>query len=78
LMPVEKVSMHYLVPKHEIVPSEKVDEFLRKFGVEREAMPKILEKDPAAAEIGAKKGDIIKITRASHTAGESVYFRAVI
>ena len=62
-MPVEKVSAHYLAPKHEIVPSEKVDEFLRKFGVEREAMPKILEKDPAAAEIGAKKGDIIKITR---------------
>lgn len=77
-MPVEKVSMHYLVPKHEIVPSEKADGLLKKFGVEREAMPKILEKDPAVMEIGAKKGDIIKITRASHTAGEAVYFRAVV
>ncbi len=76
-MPVEKVSMHYLVPKHEIVPAEKVDGLLKKFGVEREAMPKILEADPAAMEIGAKKGDILKITRASHTAGEAVYFRVV-
>ena len=76
-MPVEKVSMHYLVPKHEIVPSEKVDEFLKKFGVEREAMPKILEKDPAAMEIGAKKRDIRKITRTTHTAGEADYFRVV-
>ena len=77
-MPVEKVSTHYLVPKHEIVPSEKVNGLLKKFGVEREAMPKIQEKDSAAREIGAKKGAIIKITRASHTAGEAIYFRAVV
>ncbi len=77
-MALEKVAQHYLVPKHEIVPDEKVAEVMAKFGAgTSEKFPRIAKEDPAAAEIGAKRGDLIKITRHSHTAGKTIYFRVV-
>ncbi len=77
-MGLEKVAEHYLVPKHEIVQEEKVKEVVAKFGASIEKFPQILADDQAAIEIGAKKGDLIKITRKSHTAGTSIYYRVVI
>ena len=75
-MALEKVAQHYLVPKHEIVPDEKVTEVMAKFGaVNTEKFPRVAKDDPAVAEIGAKRGDLIKITRHSHTAGKTIYFR---
>lgn len=74
---LEKVSQHFLVPKHEIVPEDKVNEVLAKYGSDIEKLPRILKDDPAIVEIGAKKGDVIKITRNSPTAGKSIYFRVV-
>lgn len=68
---------HFLVPKHEIVSKEKAAELLKQFGVDADKIPKILVDDPIIIEINAKKGDLLKITRRSHTAGESVYFRIV-
>jgi len=47
------------------------------YGVDRSKLPKILKGDPALPE-GAKIGDVIKITRASQTAGTAPYFRVVI
>ena len=77
-MGVEKVAEHFLVPKHEIVPVEKAKELLEKFGSDPVKFPQILPDDPAVVEIGAQKGDIIKISRKSHTAGTSVYYRVVV
>ena len=77
-MGLEKVAEHFLVPKHEIVPLEKSKELLEKFGSDPIKFPKILQDDPAVIEIGAQKGDIIKISRKSHTAGKSVYYRVVV
>ncbi|MGP8321542.1 MAG: DNA-directed RNA polymerase subunit H [Methanosarcinaceae archaeon] len=34
--------------------------------------------DPVVIELGAEIGDVIKITRISQTAGESLYYRLVI
>ena len=77
-MGLDRVAQHFLVPKHEIVQDERIKEVLAKFGSTIDQFPQILSDDPAIVEIGAKRGDLIKITRSSHTAGTSVFYRVVI
>ncbi len=77
-MGLETVEEHFLVPKHEIVPEDRIKELLTKFGPNDQIFPQILRDDPAVVEIGAKRGDIIKISRNSPTAGKSVYYRVVV
>jgi DNA-directed RNA polymerase subunit H len=69
---------HQMVPKHEILTAEERKEVLEMFGVEKEQLPKMLDSDAVCKEIGAKKGDILRILRKSETGGESVYYRVVI
>lgn len=69
---------HDLVPKHEILTEEEAQAILSEFGITTEQIPKILEHDPVIKSIEAKKGQIIKILRKSHTAGETVYYRIVV
>ena len=76
-MTLAKVSDHFLVPKHEIVPEDEVDELLKEFGITKDKLPQILKSETIVSEIGAKKGDVIKITRTSPTAGKCIYFRIV-
>ncbi|HIE37170.1 TPA: DNA-directed RNA polymerase subunit H, partial [Candidatus Geothermarchaeota archaeon] len=47
-------------------------------GGDKYKLPYIKRTDPVVRALGAKHGDIIKITRKSPTAGESVYYRLVI
>lgn len=77
-MALRLVQDHFLVPKHEVVPEAKVDEVLKKYGATRDKLPKIFHSDAAILEIGGRKGDVIKITRKSATAGSAIYFRVVI
>ncbi len=72
------VSMHQLVPKHEVLTKEETKEVLEMFGIEKEKLPKILDSDPLCKEIGAKKNDVLRILRKSETGGESVYYRVAI
>jgi len=69
---------HELVPKHEIVPVEEAKALLEKYGVAPTQLPAILESDPVAIELGAKVGEVIKITRDSRTSGTAVYYRVVV
>ncbi|MEM1578741.1 MAG: DNA-directed RNA polymerase subunit H [Archaeoglobaceae archaeon] len=75
-----KVSLqdHVLVPKHEILKEEELKELLKLLGVSKEQLPKIKATDPIVKEIGAKPGDVVKITRKSPTAGVSIFYRLVI
>jgi DNA-directed RNA polymerase subunit H len=72
------VMSHQLVPKHEILPESIAEETLKSFNLTKDQLPKILITDPAAKRIGAKGGDIIKISRDSPTAGLSIFFRLVV
>jgi DNA-directed RNA polymerase subunit H len=67
-----------LVPKHEILTKEEEEELLKKYKITKKQLPRILSTDPAVKAIGAKKGDIIRITRKSPTAGETYYYRVVV
>jgi len=69
---------HMLVPKHEVLSEKEAEELLRILGISKEQLPKIKADDPIVKEIGAKPGDIVKITRKSLTAGESVFYRLVV
>ena len=40
--------------------------------------PKIMSNDPVVKRIEAVPGDVIRITRASQTAGKSMFYRVVI
>lgn len=71
------VRRHVLVPKHEVMPPEKARETLEKFRVSPHQLPLIKASDPVAKAIGAKPGDIIKITRDSSTAGKAIIYRYV-
>jgi len=72
------IEEHVLVPKHEVLSPEEAEALLRKLGVSREKLPRILPTDPMVRRLGARLGDIIKITRRSETAGEAVYYRVVM
>ncbi len=74
---LDSIRGHFLVPKHEIVPEDKIKELVQKFGSAPDKFPQILKDDPIVLEIGAKRGDVIKITRNSPTAGQCSYYRVV-
>lgn len=69
---------HELVPRHELLPKKEAEELLRDYHIQPHQLPYIKSNDPAVEAIGGKPGDIVKITRRSSTAGESVVYRFVI
>ena len=66
------------MPFHEILSEKEKNALLAQFRVQPYQMPQIKSADPAVKAIGAKPGDILKITRKSATAGEHVTFRYVV
>jgi DNA-directed RNA polymerase subunit H len=69
---------HAYVPKHEIMDKKDAEEVLKKFNSKPTELPLIFVNDPAILGLGVKPGDMIKITRKSPTAGESLYYRYVV
>ncbi len=69
---------HELVPKHEVLSPEEAKKVLEELGVKPIQLPYLLVSDPVARQIGAKPGDIVRITRKSPTAGETVAYRYVV
>ena len=68
---------HVLVPKHEIVPEDKHKELMASMYITAKSkFPEIkFHLDPIARCIGAVPGDIIKITRPSASAGQTIIYR---
>ncbi|RLG75049.1 MAG: DNA-directed RNA polymerase subunit H [Thermoprotei archaeon] len=73
-----KILEHELVPKHEVLSPEEALKVLKKLGITPDKLPWIRASDPVARAIRAKPGDIVKITRKSPTAGETVVYRYVV
>ena len=69
---------HVYVPKHEIMTKKEAEEILIKYNCKPTELPLIYVSDPAILGLGVKPGDMIKITRKSSTAGQSIYYRYVV
>jgi DNA-directed RNA polymerase subunit H len=69
---------HQIVPKHELLPRKEAEELMKEFHIRPHQLPYIITSDPAALALGAKMGDILRITRKSPTAGEVVVYRYVV
>ncbi len=77
-VPPFKVSTHFLIPKHELLTKEEATQVLGRFNASAAQFPYILATDSLAKEVGAKPGDMVRITRNSETAGTSTYYRYVV
>ena len=75
---VVKITNHIYQPKHEILPRKEAEEILKKYNTKPSLLPYIMISDKAIEDLDVRPGDIIKITRKSPTAGESVYYRYVV
>ncbi len=69
---------HELVPRHEILTSTEVKDLLEEYHIKHYQLPYIRASDPVVKWIGAKPGDILRITRKSLTAGVSLAYKYVV
>lgn len=76
--PSFNIFSHNLVPKHEILSPEEKEAVLKEYRVQPYQLPLLRTSDPISKVIGARAGDLVKITRKSLTAGEYVSYRYVV
>jgi DNA-directed RNA polymerase subunit H (RpoH/RPB5) len=70
---------HILVPKHERVSAKDEEALLKSIFAKKSQLPLIrFHEDPIARLIGLMPGEIVKITRASPTAGECILYRVCV
>ena len=72
------ITKHRLVPKHVKLSDSEKKKLFGDYHIDIKGLPRILKEDSAIAKLNAKPGDIIKIERASKTAGTTFYYRVVI
>ena len=72
------VTKHHLVPKHQKASEREKKELLEKHAITFDQLPRIFKEDPAIIALDVQDGDLIKITRKSPTAGETIFYRRVV
>ncbi|RQD84145.1 MAG: DNA-directed RNA polymerase subunit H [Methanocalculus sp. MSAO_Arc2] len=72
------VLMHDMVPKHQIMDDDGLRTLLYDYNLTMEQLPKVYHDDPVVKSIEAVPGNVIRITRKSHTAGEADVYRLVV
>ena len=68
---------HSAVPKHEILSDDEIEEIFKDVDYDISQLPKLRVNDAVSKAIGAKEGQVLKITRKSETAGVFVTYRLV-
>ena len=71
------IQEHMLVPTHEIMTEDEIADEFSDVEYDSKDLPKIRSEDPVVKAIGAKPGDVLRITRESQTAGVFVTYRIV-
>lgn len=67
-----------LVPKQEVLSNEERERILEELNVAPRQLPRIRQADAAVKQLGAKKGDIVRIRRNDPVVGEYFYYRVVV
>lgn len=77
-LPTFDIFEHKLVPLHEIVAEEEVEELTKRFHAQPFQFPWIKSSDPISIILGAKAGAVLKVTQKSQTAGTAISYRYVV
>lgn len=73
-----KIDKHILIPKHTKLSENQKEKLLEKYNISIKELPRISKTDSGIISLSAKPGEVIKITRKSQTAGESIFYRVVV
>jgi len=71
------VSQHELVPEHNRLEEDALEDVLDEYDVDRTDLPKIKRTDPALPD-DAEVGDVVEIVRDSRTAETATVYRLVV
>ncbi|MDY6766490.1 MAG: DNA-directed RNA polymerase subunit H [Candidatus Nanohaloarchaea archaeon] len=72
------VTEHELVPDHEVMDEDEVEELLDEYEITKDDLPEIHQNDAALKSLETEVGDVVRIERDSPTAGETTYYRVVV
>lgn len=72
------IEQHELVPSHEVMDEEAVEQLCNEYEIETDQLPRITQDDAMVKQLEAEVGDVIEITRPSPTAEETTYYRVVV